>query len=337
MQSLLVGNDDLSVAPDFVSLVHVVCKHRLRSFVQDHFFRLLEETFERNGASRFWRHFDPYSRVAGLNKNDDLDVSVFQIDTNCLLVVTDVNVNLGSLISMALESNLILRTIGVSIPMKATFFMTYIMVDGWAGIAGEILILKPLVIYHLKNMFLSMRTLHILSRVLSSVQVNSRNNVTSMSIEATKSTSHIRPSKEKESWDLNTEEKLKAAGKKKEEGNVLFKAGKHARASKRYEKVVKYIEYDSLFGEEEKKQAKTLKVSCNLNNAACKLKLKDYKEAEKLCTKVLDIESTSVKALYRRAQAYMQLTDLDLTELDINKTLEIDPNNRYMLRINYSF
>ena len=46
------------------------------------------------------------------------------------------------------------RKIGVSIPMKATLFMTYIMVDGWAGIAGEILRLKPLVIYHLKNMFL---------------------------------------------------------------------------------------------------------------------------------------------------------------------------------------
>lgn len=28
------------------------------------------------------------------------------------------------------------------------------MVDGWAGIAGEILRLKPLVIFHLKNMFL---------------------------------------------------------------------------------------------------------------------------------------------------------------------------------------
>lgn len=46
------------------------------------------------------------------------------------------------------------RTIGVSIPMKATFFMTYIMVDGWAGVAGDILRLKPLVIYHLKNMFI---------------------------------------------------------------------------------------------------------------------------------------------------------------------------------------
>lgn len=38
--------------------------------------------------------------------------------------------------------------------MKATFFITYIMVDGWAGIAGEILRLKPLVIFHLKNTFL---------------------------------------------------------------------------------------------------------------------------------------------------------------------------------------
>lgn len=38
--------------------------------------------------------------------------------------------------------------------MRATFFITYIMVDGWAGIAGEILMLKPLIMYHLKNFFL---------------------------------------------------------------------------------------------------------------------------------------------------------------------------------------
>lgn len=43
--------------------------------------------------------------------------------------------------------------------------------------------------------------------------------------------------KEKESWDMSTDEKIEAAGKKKEEGNVLFKAGKYAKASKRYEKV----------------------------------------------------------------------------------------------------
>ncbi|KAF5735004.1 hypothetical protein HS088_TW15G00503 [Tripterygium wilfordii] len=75
-----------------------------------------------------------------------------------------VNVFLGSIITGTAFEQLhaflhqsptqIPRTIGVSIPMKATFFITYIMVDGWAGIAGEILRLKPLVIFHLKNMFI---------------------------------------------------------------------------------------------------------------------------------------------------------------------------------------
>ncbi|GAB4857950.1 hypothetical protein Ancab_015855 [Ancistrocladus abbreviatus] len=75
-----------------------------------------------------------------------------------------VNVFLGSIVTGTAFQQLhaflhqapsqIPRTIGVSIPMKATFFITYIMVDGWAGIASEILRLKPLVIYQLKNMFL---------------------------------------------------------------------------------------------------------------------------------------------------------------------------------------
>ncbi|CAL9128994.1 unnamed protein product [Musa textilis] len=75
-----------------------------------------------------------------------------------------VNVFLGSIIAGTAFEQLhtfihqsatdIPKTIGVSIPMKATFFITYIMVDGWAGIAGEILRLKPLIIFHLKNFFL---------------------------------------------------------------------------------------------------------------------------------------------------------------------------------------
>lgn len=134
--------------------------------------------------------------------------------------------------------------------------------------------------------------------------------------------------KEKESWDMNTQEKIEAAGKKKEEGNAWFKAGKYERASRRYEKAAKFIEYDSSFTDEEKQQSKVLKISCKLNNAACKLKLKDYKEAEKLCSKVLELDGQNVKALYRRAQAYIQLVDLELAEIDIKRALEIDPDNR---------
>ncbi|XWS09254.1 hypothetical protein CRYUN_Cryun40dG0070200 [Craigia yunnanensis] len=141
--------------------------------------------------------------------------------------------------------------------------------------------------------------------------------------------------KEKESWEMNTQEKIEAAGKKKEEGNALFKAGKYERASKRYEKAVKFIEYDSSFSDEEKQQTNLLKVTCNLNNAACKLKLKDYKQAEKLCTKVLELDNRNVKALYRRAQAYIQLVDLDLAEVDIKRALEIKPDDRYFSTANY--
>lgn len=43
---------------------------------------------------------------------------------------------------------------------------------------------------------------------------------------------------------------------------------------------------------------------------------------------VLDIEFHNVKALYRRAQAYMEIADLVLAELDIKKALEVDPHNR---------
>ena len=43
---------------------------------------------------------------------------------------------------------------------------------------------------------------------------------------------------------------------------------------------------------------------------------------------VLELESTNVKALYRRAQAYIELVDLDLAEMDIKKAFEIDPDNR---------
>lgn len=46
------------------------------------------------------------------------------------------------------------RTVGVAIPLKATFFITYIMVDGWAGIAAEVLRLFPLVLFHIKNAFI---------------------------------------------------------------------------------------------------------------------------------------------------------------------------------------
>nr|DAD31309.1 TPA_asm: hypothetical protein HUJ06_010160 [Nelumbo nucifera] len=61
---LLKDNGDLSIGSEFVSHVHSLCKYGLDSLVQDYFLRELEETFEKNGASKFWQHFASYSDVA---------------------------------------------------------------------------------------------------------------------------------------------------------------------------------------------------------------------------------------------------------------------------------
>ncbi|XP_071721518.1 peptidyl-prolyl cis-trans isomerase FKBP62-like [Rutidosis leptorrhynchoides] len=137
--------------------------------------------------------------------------------------------------------------------------------------------------------------------------------------------------KGKESSYMTTLEKIEAADKKKEEGDTYFKAGKYLKAAKRYEKAAKFIEDETDFSEEEKEQTRALKVVCYLNDAASKLELdelNDYKEVRKLCSKVLKIDRTNIKAMYRRAKASLGLADLDLAEIDLKRALEIDPGNR---------
>jgi len=127
---------------------------------------------------------------------------------------------------------------------------------------------------------------------------------------------------------MSNSEKIEAASRKKEEGNLLFKTGKYQQAGKKYEKAADYISEDESFGDDEEKLAKQIRVSCWLNRAACSLKLNDFQGAIKLCSQVLDIEFHNVKALYRRAQAYMETADFFSAELDIKKALETDPQNR---------
>ncbi|XVE55731.1 hypothetical protein DITRI_Ditri03aG0181800 [Diplodiscus trichospermus] len=92
--------------------------------------------------------------------------------------------------------------------------------------------------------------------------------------------------KEKAPWKLNSQEKIDAAAKKKEEGNIFFKSGKYQQAGKKYDKAVDYVSEDEPFGDDEQKLVKALRISCWLNGAACSLKLNDFQGAIKLCSKV---------------------------------------------------
>lgn len=50
------------------------------------------------------------------------------------------------------------------------------------------------------------------------------------------------------------------------------------------------MEFDNIFSEEQKKIGKFFKVTSNLNNAACKLKLKEFRAAAKLCSEVFGFQ-----------------------------------------------
>ncbi|XP_057776539.1 70 kDa peptidyl-prolyl isomerase-like isoform X2 [Salvia miltiorrhiza] len=134
--------------------------------------------------------------------------------------------------------------------------------------------------------------------------------------------------REKAPWELSTPERIEAAVRRKEEGNQLFKIGKYQRAAKKYEKAVDYVSQDVPYTDDDEKIVKPLMLSCWSNGAACCLKLNNFREAIDLCSKILNAESCNVKALYRRAQAYMGVAELLLAELDIKKALEVDPQNR---------
>ena len=67
-----------------------------------------------------------------------------------------------------------------------------------------------------------------------------------------------------------------------------------------------------------------LKLSLNLNAAAVAIKQKSWATARKSSQKALDIESSNEKALYRHAQASMELQEYDESRRSLGKILDGD-------------
>lgn len=133
--------------------------------------------------------------------------------------------------------------------------------------------------------------------------------------------------KAKESWEMNNEEKIKAAEAAKSKGNAAWKDGKVDRAIKLWERAKQAIEHNDSFETELKKISKELKRSCELNLAAAHLKAGKPMEARKAADKVLEADSFNIKALYRRAQTYIETGDWVEAAQDIKKGLGADPSN----------
>lgn len=132
---------------------------------------------------------------------------------------------------------------------------------------------------------------------------------------------------EKESWQLNEDEKLKSVEDYRLRGNALFNQNKTAEAEEMYSLALGVIE-QLMLREKPKDEEWTamakMKVPLLLNYAQCKLLKKDFYRVIECCTEVLTYEPDNLKALYRRGKGHIGAWNPELAQEDLNRCIALD-------------
>uniref|UniRef100_A0A8D3CHC5 peptidylprolyl isomerase n=1 Tax=Scophthalmus maximus TaxID=52904 RepID=A0A8D3CHC5_SCOMX len=134
--------------------------------------------------------------------------------------------------------------------------------------------------------------------------------------------------KAKESWEMNTVEKLEQSSIVKEKGTQYFKEGKYKQASVQYKRIVSWLEHESGLSEEDEKKAKALRLAAHLNLAMCFLKLQEPNQALESCDKALELDASNEKALFRRGEALFAMKEFDMARDDFQRVVQLYPANK---------
>ncbi|NXU99052.1 FKBP5 isomerase, partial [Cettia cetti] len=134
--------------------------------------------------------------------------------------------------------------------------------------------------------------------------------------------------KAKESWEMDTKEKLEQAAVVKEKGTMYFKEGKYLQAVIQYGKIVSWLEMEYGLSEKESKASDSFLLAAFLNLAMCYLKLREYAKAVECCDKALGLDQDNEKGLYRRGEARLLMNEFELAKCDFQKVLEVNPQNK---------
>ncbi|XP_012413581.1 protein unc-45 homolog B isoform X3 [Trichechus manatus latirostris] len=102
----------------------------------------------------------------------------------------------------------------------------------------------------------------------------------------------------------------------KEEGNQHFQVQDYKAAEKSYNQALKLT------------KDKALLATLYRNRAACALKTESYIQAASDASRAIDINSSDVKALYRRCQALEHLGKLDQAFKDVQRCATLEPRNQ---------
>ncbi|KAF5893569.1 peptidyl-prolyl cis-trans isomerase FKBP4-like, partial [Clarias magur] len=134
--------------------------------------------------------------------------------------------------------------------------------------------------------------------------------------------------KAKESWEMNTSEKLEQSAIVKGKGTQYFKDGKYKQAVVQYKRIVSWLEQESNLQGEDEEKAKALRLAAHLNLAMCYLKLQEPNPALENCDKALQLDANNEKALFRRGEAQVMKKEFKLAKEDFEHVTKLYPNNK---------
>ncbi|XP_076127157.1 peptidyl-prolyl cis-trans isomerase FKBP4 isoform X1 [Alosa pseudoharengus] len=134
--------------------------------------------------------------------------------------------------------------------------------------------------------------------------------------------------KAKESWEMNTDEKLEQSTIVKDKGTQYFKDGKYKQASVQYKRIISWLEHENTLKGEDEQKAKTLLLAAHLNLAMCYLKLHEHSQALESCDKALELDANNEKALFRHGEALFGLKEFERARDDFTRVTQLYPANR---------
>ena len=133
--------------------------------------------------------------------------------------------------------------------------------------------------------------------------------------------------KAKESWQMDSEEKLVQSEQMKQKGSEFFKKEKFKLAINYYNKIVSFLEYETTFAEDKKERRANLMLAAHNNLSLCNLKIGNDLEALKNANKALEFDANNDKALFRKASALLNMAEFDQAKSTFVQLLNLEPNN----------
>ncbi|CAN9511806.1 unnamed protein product [Ophioblennius macclurei] len=134
--------------------------------------------------------------------------------------------------------------------------------------------------------------------------------------------------KAKETWEMDLTEKLDLVDGVKKKGNQYFKAGRYQQAVIQYQRIISWLEMECGSGLEQQKRIQDYVLTAHLNLSLCFLRIKEFSQVVDNCNKVIEIDESNEKALYRRGEARLTCNEFSLAMADFQQVLQVNPSNR---------